>query len=540
MAHVEDRLWSPYEEGSNPGAPYMAHLREPLRALPKPLAWYLLAEGLAGVKHAVLTAAGFACRRHAGFSYYTLNTPPHGAAACEGDDERATPIFFAHGVGLGLLPYLQFVLKLAALGRPVIAIEYPHLAMRWSQFIPTVDQGVDAMLGILAHHGYRQAAWVGHSFGTFFLSRLNRRAPGAVACMALIDPVCMCMWSGHLVKSFVYTPHHNKSGLMTWFISRDIHTAAAVARHFYWTEYNMWPDLVGFFVRAVCGLGVAVSVCFGPEVPPSPSLRHRARPSPPSPHPQTNTHQFPDNALVVVSGQDDLVPAGHVESMVLQETDARFMMIPDEKHAAFLFNQPWQEEVVSGVWGLIDDTTSGGNGGGGGGKQQGRRAAAGGVQTRRAKAAAAAAAAGSSGDLSPSGSSPDYSSSAARPRGGRGHKHSDSAFSLAFSASASASGSDLGGVSGSNSDAGDAPLDASGRLVILKDDDSSFSPEGVSDQLHRRSATPASATPAKGLAGVAASLTGLAASLTGPAAAAKQGRSFKLLPGSGDARPKAA
>lgn len=62
--------------------------------------------------------------------------------------------------------------------------------------------------------------------------------------MALIDPVCMCMWSGHLVRSFVYRPHENVGGAATWWISRDIHTAAAVARHFYWSDYNMWPDQV--------------------------------------------------------------------------------------------------------------------------------------------------------------------------------------------------------------------------------------------------------------------------------------------------------
>jgi hypothetical protein len=138
------------------------------------------------------------------------------------------------------------------------------------------------------------------------------------------------MWSGHLVKSFVYTPHANDTGTITWWIARwagpsqlygclqpgvvgcrgrnpsgrglwqlfaarvvgcrgrnpsgrrgpphtvpsagpfrppplplapsppprrwdarppprlkrDIHTATAVARRFYWSEYNMWPDMV--------------------------------------------------------------------------------------------------------------------------------------------------------------------------------------------------------------------------------------------------------------------------------------------------------
>ena len=101
---------------------------------------------------------------------------------------------------------------------------------------------MDALLDVLDHHAIPAAAFVGHSFGTFFMSRLARRAPSRAACMAFLDPVCMCMWSGHLMRSFVYEPL--RGGAPVWFASRDIHTAYAVARLFYWTEFCMWPDTV--------------------------------------------------------------------------------------------------------------------------------------------------------------------------------------------------------------------------------------------------------------------------------------------------------
>lgn len=50
------------------------------------------------------------------------------------------PIVFLHGVGAGLLPYIPFLLRVAALGRPVMAVEYKHLSMRWTDFIPTAPQ----------------------------------------------------------------------------------------------------------------------------------------------------------------------------------------------------------------------------------------------------------------------------------------------------------------------------------------------------------------------------------------------------------------
>jgi len=42
--------------------------------------------------------------------------------------------------------------------------------------------------------------------GTFYVSCLIKQAPEAVDAVCLIDPVCCCMWSGHLINNFVYNP----------------------------------------------------------------------------------------------------------------------------------------------------------------------------------------------------------------------------------------------------------------------------------------------------------------------------------------------
>lgn len=52
------------------------------------------------------------------------------------------------------------------------------------------------------------------------------------------------MWSGHLISNFVYSPARSTTGLITWLIARDIHTATSVSRNFFWTDVNMWPDEV--------------------------------------------------------------------------------------------------------------------------------------------------------------------------------------------------------------------------------------------------------------------------------------------------------
>jgi hypothetical protein len=109
------------------------------------------------------------------------------------------------------------------------------------------------------------------------------------------------MWSGHLIANFVYRPQRSTTGVITWFIARDIHTAASTARNFYWTEYNLWP------------------------------------------------RELPANSVIVLSGRDDLVPVAHVKAMVENETVGRCLLQPDLCHADFLFNFSWQKEILNAV-----------------------------------------------------------------------------------------------------------------------------------------------------------------------------------------------
>jgi hypothetical protein len=166
---------------------------------------------------------------------------------------------------------------------------------------------------------------------------------------------------------------------------------------------------------------------------------------------------MPEHSLVVVSGEDDLVPAHHVTEMVTHETSARLLLAPGERHAAFLFNAAWQETVVAGVWDLIASIPEPG-------AKKPARGPAGVVVT--AAASSPSSPSGSASPRSPPGSgrssgsggaAPRGPAAAARPRGG--HGHSDSVLSLAMSPSLSSSdllGGLSGGASRSGSDAGDA------------------------------------------------------------------------------------
>lgn len=188
-----EQAWADrYTEGTNPrlaSIAYYRHLEEPLKVVYKPLAFYAGSEVAAGLKHVLLLACGFKCHEHRGYTYYTYGLDPCSASpgaesSCNSSGGSKEPIVFLHGVGAGLLPYLHFVQRLVATGHPLLAAEYKHLSMRWTDDIPSSQQVARDMLCIMDRHGVGRATLVSHSFGTIFTSCLLKQAPERVRAAA--------------------------------------------------------------------------------------------------------------------------------------------------------------------------------------------------------------------------------------------------------------------------------------------------------------------------------------------------------------------
>mmetsp|Transcript_23683 Transcript_23683/g.51983 ORF Transcript_23683/g.51983 Transcript_23683/m.51983 type:complete len:595 (+) Transcript_23683:246-2030(+) len=298
QGHLPDQLMDELEEAWNlrfpPGRtenlPFMAHLWQDVRCHYRPLGFYLGIELMFLAKHMLLVGGGFKAHRHNGYTYYT-----HGMDA----PLQQAPTLFMHGVGLGLLPYVTFVMRLVAQGQPVIALECPHLGMRLVHEVPCVDEVVEEVMAVLDKHGVQKVCVTGHSYGTFMCSRIVQQYPQRVQSLALIDPVCFIMFSGKLIHNFVYAPE--SGSLSTWVVARDIHHATSVCRRFYWSLLTLWPD------------------------------------------------QLPAHTLVVMSGQDELVPVQESMTMLEHESNAAIMYHGKHGHAHFIHDLPWQDQVVEQI-----------------------------------------------------------------------------------------------------------------------------------------------------------------------------------------------
>ncbi|GFR43461.1 hypothetical protein Agub_g4544 [Astrephomene gubernaculifera] len=351
VSEIEAAWGVRFPEGPYKPLPMMTHLWEPVRCFYRPLIFYAGVELLMLLKHVMLRAAGFKAYTMNGMRYYTYGLPVPGntscsattttshsstaptsksancngsssapeptsaaaatAAASTASSAATAPILFLHGVGLGLLPYLNFLLRLSSLRRPVVAVEVRHLSMRVCTAVPEEDEVVATIVEALARHDVRQVHVTGHSYGTFMASRLVQLHKPMVASLTLLDPVCFVMFSGKLIYNFVYRNPSVGASLLTWFISRDLSHATSVSRRFYWSLLNLWPD------------------------------------------------QLPQHTLVALSAQDELVPVQEVLTMLESRPATRVLLHPSHRHADFIKDLPWQARMVQEVAELVHEAAMG-------------------------------------------------------------------------------------------------------------------------------------------------------------------------------------
>ena len=236
-------------------------------------------------------------------------------------EEQAStvPVVFLHGVGFGTLPYLFFVRSMmkACPKSPFILLEMPHVALRLCKEAESVDDVAAASVAVVQQLGVRQACFVGHSYGTFCVSRIVQLFPEAVHSTALLDPVCMLTCYPQLLFNFIYRTI-SSSALTSvvaaidgvrFLCSRDLTISQAFCRRFHWSELMLWPEDL-------------------------PRKRH--------------------HSLIVLSGKDDLVPGVLVQAQFeAAEHPATVMYHPELGHGGLLLSDSWMTEVVAGVKRLV-------------------------------------------------------------------------------------------------------------------------------------------------------------------------------------------
>jgi pimeloyl-ACP methyl ester carboxylesterase len=231
---------------------YAKYTEDPLLGLAVyPLVFHLLILGLTdGLLRLAMKSRGFE-RLHIGSTvyYYHKGNPPscNEGNIGNGDDEEdeyLVPIVFCHGIGIGLSYYLSLIDELLKMGHPLFLPEIPYVCgfRPWlsRKSILTPHAAVATLTAMLASHGHMKATFIGHSYGTSWLSYMCKYSPDSIAALQFLDPIVFCLHMPCLTKSFVY--HRSDPGSTSYMVRTDVIINWTIQRSFPWSRIALFVE----------------------------------------------------------------------------------------------------------------------------------------------------------------------------------------------------------------------------------------------------------------------------------------------------------
>lgn len=179
-----------------------------------------------------------------GFAEYSSGTLAYWHRTAD-TRSSSPPIVFIHGLGLNILPYYYFIYELlqVASGRTIFLVSLPHISMRLQEHVPSCAEMVACLSDMLSSWGYKNAHFIGHSFGTLPLAWMVRLAPSQVSMATFLDPVCFLIIKPDVCYNFIYRRPETPAQMLTqFFAARELYIANSLSRNFFWFNNLLWPE----------------------------------------------------------------------------------------------------------------------------------------------------------------------------------------------------------------------------------------------------------------------------------------------------------
>ncbi|KAF9130375.1 hypothetical protein BGW39_003124 [Mortierella sp. 14UC] len=161
--------------------------------------------------------------------------------------DNKVPLVFLHGIGVGLIQYIHWVVALSTISRPIIMVEVPYVSNKLIKGdCMTPDDTYFAIERILRRHEYPKATFFGHSLGTMLCAAVCRASPASspksiVAGLILADPICF-LTHHSIARNFAYRiPATAAELVMDLFAAREIGTSWYIMRRFHWDQCIFFP-----------------------------------------------------------------------------------------------------------------------------------------------------------------------------------------------------------------------------------------------------------------------------------------------------------
>ncbi|KAF8983592.1 hypothetical protein BGZ46_009938 [Entomortierella lignicola] len=331
---IEEVKGVKFSEGYNPDVESIRLSFDPVLASHRPLVYYALVWVANLIAGFVLYLVGFT--RIEGTVYGkpfvkqdsdTDLTYWHRSPA---NPDNKIPLVFIHGIGVGIVQYIHWILAMTTISRPIILIEVPYVSNNIAKYeCMTPDETYFAVERILKHHGYPKATFMGHSLGTMLCAAICRASSASspksiVHGLILADPICF-LTHHSLARNFAYrVPLKASELVMDLFAAREIGTSWFIMRRFLWNQCIMFPI---HWKRRF-------------EAP----LLYQSKLSP----------VLPKRTRVFLSRDDNLLDMDLVakylrENVGLREDKDELSVMDDMDHAQFMLHPSWFFKVLKAV-----------------------------------------------------------------------------------------------------------------------------------------------------------------------------------------------
>lgn len=168
------------------------------------------------------------------------------------------PVLFVHGIGVGLIPNIDFLHELDLALNPdrnkndggqvgVMAVEILQISSRLTHAILKRSDYLEQLAQILDMHHFERFVLASHSYGSVLSTYALTYEPLAsrVASTLFIDPVTILLHMPDVAYNFTARPPKHAKEWQLWFIgSKDPGVAYTLGRHFFWTENILWYDRI--------------------------------------------------------------------------------------------------------------------------------------------------------------------------------------------------------------------------------------------------------------------------------------------------------
>jgi pimeloyl-ACP methyl ester carboxylesterase len=228
------------------------------------LLWYTVVFALDIFTHAALACHGFQFHgRSRSSAAATFPPRPQEVLGCRRSPEpgmsywyrehRATnkpPIVFFHGIGLGLLIYIRFLIDLYAAKTAdgdvgIIAVELLPVTFRLTTQPYQKREVLQQVSGILQHHQWPEFSVVSHSFGSVPTTHMLQTPAlrERICSVVLVDPVTILLHLPNVAYNFTRRrPREANEWQLWYFASTDPQVARCLGRHFFWRENILWKE----------------------------------------------------------------------------------------------------------------------------------------------------------------------------------------------------------------------------------------------------------------------------------------------------------